>query len=400
MIYIKSPQYYKTVAALALGSFAIFANLYCVQPLLPVIAQEFNKGLLDSTLVLTIGTFGLAGSLILYGAISDAIGRYWLMLFSLIASLFVSLLMLLVNDFEEILTLRLAHGIVLGALPAVAIAYIGEEFSPHLIPGVVGIYIATNTLGGISGRLFGGFIAEYFYWKNLYWIMASINLASLSIMYLWLAPPRNFVKQQIKFTIMLKDIWKHLKHFELLAIYIVIGIAFGMFINLYSYLSFLLVKPPYNVGPGFIGLLFVTYLAGTFASVISGKLSAKIGQLNSILTGILIFMVGILFLFSGDLKVTVVGLLINAFGLFLAHSVSSGWVNMRAKNAKASASASYLVFYYLGASIAPILLFPFWNMGGWKATLVGAEIYLVVAVAVLLILINISKRNKIATSES
>ena len=44
------------------------------------------------------------------------------------------------------------------------------------------------------------------------------------------------------------------------------------------------------------------------------------------------------------------GFFISAFGFFLTHSLATGWVNQHATHAKASASALYLVFYYLGAS--------------------------------------------------
>jgi len=388
MIHTKSKEYYQTIAALAFGSFAIFANLYCVQPLLPLFSQEYDKDLLDSTFVLTMGTFGLAGSLILYGALSDAVGRYWLMLFSIFGSFIVSLLMLTVSSFDQLLWLRLLHGLVLGALPAVAIAYIGEEFSPYLIPGVVGLYIATNTLGGISGRLVGGFISDFYHWKMLYWVMAVINFWAFVLLYYWLTPPKHFVKQPIRFVGMLKDIYSHLRNFNLLAVYLVIGLSFGVFINLYTYLAFILVKQPFNVGTGFIGLLFLTYLAGTVASIISSRFTAKIGPLNSILIGLMLLMIGIVLLFSPSLVVKVFGLLINSFGLFMAHSVSSGWVNRQAVRAKGSASALYLVFYYLGATLAPTLLYPFWSINGWNSLLIGAELYILCAVLIMIILIK------------
>ena len=396
MIHHKNKQYYHTVLALALGSAAIFANLYCVQPLLPTLATDFNRGLLDITLVFTIATFAMAGSLIFYGAISDVIGRYWLMLFSLAGSAVVTVLMLWVQNFEQLLVLRLAQGIVLGALPAVAIAYIGDEFSPHLIPGVVGIYIAANTLGGIGGRLLGGFIAEAFTWKDLYWAMSAINVIAVWALYRWLTPPKNFQRQAFKVTQVFRDIWMHMSHFELIIVYLVIGIAFGVFINLYSYLAFILVEPPYSLGSGLIGLLFVTYLTGTFASGISGWITQKLGSLITVMLGIFIFMCGIGFLFSSHLEITILGLSINAFGFFLAHSVSSGWVNSQAKKAKASASAGYLVFYYFGASIGPLMLYPFWHNGGWASTLVGAELYLSCSLALILWLIVRTKRQSVA----
>jgi YNFM family putative membrane transporter len=53
------------------------------------------------------------------------------------------------------------------------------------------------------------------------------------------------------------------------------------------------------------------------------------------------------------------------FGFFGAHSVSSAWVALRAREGKAQASALYLVFYYAGSSVAGTSGGLFWARLGW-----------------------------------
>ena len=56
----------------------------------------------------------------------------------------------------------------------------------------------------------------------------------------------------------------------------------------------------------------------------------------------------------------------------LAHSLASSWVNQCATRAKASASALYLVFYYVGASTGGLYLQPFWQWLRWPGVVIGA----------------------------
>ena len=66
------------------------------------------------------------------------------------------------------------------------------------------------------------------------------------------------------------------------------------------------------------------------------------------------------------------GFFVSAFGFFLCHSLASSWVSQHATRAKASASALYLVFYYVGASTGGLYLQPFWQWLHWPGVVVGA----------------------------
>jgi MFS transporter, YNFM family, putative membrane transport protein len=61
----------------------------------------------------------------------------------------------------------------------------------------------------------------------------------------------------------------------------------------------------------------------------------------------------------------VIGVGAITFGFFGAHSLASTWLTRRAGVAKGQASALYLFFYYLGASIAGPLGGLGWQRSGW-----------------------------------
>jgi YNFM family putative membrane transporter len=107
-------------------------------------------------------------------------------------------------------------------------------------------------------------------------------------------------------------------------------------------------REPYNLSSSVIGMLFFAYLAGTLGSVVSGRLSDKLGKSSCIMTGIAIISLGSLLTLISYLPVILLGLVLQCFGTFFAHSASASWVNARATFAKASAASLYLFFYDLG----------------------------------------------------
>jgi YNFM family putative membrane transporter len=65
------------------------------------------------------------------------------------------------------------------------------------------------------------------------------------------------------------------------------------------------------------------------------------------------------------LIVIIIGIGLVTIGFFAAHSVASSWVSIRARQGTAQASALYLFFYYMGASIAGSVGGIFWSAYAW-----------------------------------
>ncbi len=121
------------------------------------------------------------------------------------------------------------------------------------------------------------------------------------------------------------------------------GVNFLIFINQYSYITFRLAAEPYQLAASGLGLIFLTYLGGTFGSTMSGRLARRFSPATCMMAGVIILMMGTAVTLSESLVLIIVGLTINAFGFFLAHSLASSWVGRYAQGARGSASALYLV---------------------------------------------------------
>ena len=54
---------------------------------------------------------------------------------------------------------------MLAGLPAVAMAYIGEEVHPNDVGVTMGYYVGSGALGGMTGRLLTGTLVDYIPWR-------------------------------------------------------------------------------------------------------------------------------------------------------------------------------------------------------------------------------------------
>lgn len=383
--------------ALCLGSFVVFINLYLVQPLLPLLATDLGLSSLQASLSLSVSTLTLALALLVFGPLSDALGRRRILLWTLAGGVACSGLALFAEGFWSLLAVRALQGFLLGGLPAVAVAYMSDEMEQPALMMAVGLYISANSLGGISGRVAGGVIAEHWGWQASFAAIGGVSLLVLGALWQLLPRQRRFVAQPLKLSSMLAGLGRHLRNPRLWPVFLLGGLNFFIFVNLYSYMTFRLSEAPWSLSSQWLGLLFLTYLAGTFGASQSGRLARRLvpggaaedgeaalaiaqrrGQALTMMLGTGIVMLGTLLTLSHSLIGMLIGLSLNAFGFFLAHATASAWVGRNAEGARASASALYLTAYYLGASLGGFWLEPFWQAAGWPGVVAASVLVLAV----------------------
>lgn len=372
-----SPAYHRASLALVIASLVIFGNLYAIHPLLPLISQHYQVSTLQASNAFTLTSLTLGLSLLVLGPLSDAFGRRAPLIIGMAVTALLTLGMALIDNFTTLVWLRAILGIALGVLPATAIAYLGDTMQRTALISAVGLYIGGNTVGGAGGRLLGGFIADHFGLHAVFLILGSASLLCTLVVFLILPPARAFKPQALSLRGSLSTFVRHLGNRALFPAYLVGGLGFMVFINLYTFVTFRLSAEPWQLGAGSLGLLFLTYLAGTFSASLSGRVGRN-RACKGMAAGTLIFAAGCLITLTDQLWLIVGGLLCNAFGFFLTHSLANSWVNQQASHGKASASSLYSVFYYLGAAVGIYYLAPFWRLAGWPAVVGGSVLILII----------------------
>jgi YNFM family putative membrane transporter len=360
--------YRRTSIALFLAGFVTFTLVYDVQPLLPEFAAYFHVSAATSSLALSVTTAALAVAILIAGAGSEMFGRRGLMFASMCIASLLNIAQAIVPDWHSLLATRALAGIVLGGVPAVAMAYLAEEIHPKGLGLTMGLYVGGTAFGGMAGRVLSGIIAEYTSWRWSLGILGAIDLV-MSIAFIFLLPPSRNFERQLKFDAGYHlQAWAgHLRDRGLPFLFMIGGLTMGAFVTIYNYAAFRLVGSPYDLNQTQLGAIFAVYLFGIVASSTAGAMVDRIGRAPVLLTGLSIMLAGIALTLLHPLAWIITGIALVTIGFFVAHSVASGWVGRMAANTKGHAASLYLLAYYTGSSIAGWLGGWFWAVEGWFA---------------------------------
>ncbi|MCD2512802.1 MFS transporter [Comamonas endophytica] len=378
-----SPAYRRISLALFLAGFATFSLLYCVQPLLPAFVAHFGVTPAASALSLSLTTGCLAVAIVLAGALSEGLGRRGLMFVSMLLAALCNLAASLAPGWEALLAARALEGLLLGGVPAVAMAYLSEEIEPAGLGFAMGLYVGGSALGGMLGRVAMGAMTEYIDW---HWALAALSLVNLLAaigFYLLLPPSRNFQRKTgLGAAYHLRAWGAHLAQPGLLCLFLIAFGLMGVFVSIYNYLGFLLAGEPYALSPLQVSHVFYAYLFGVVASPVAGALADRFGRAPVLLGGVAFMALGLLLTLGAALASIVAGIMLMTMGFFTAHSVASGWVGRLATQSKGHASSLYLLGYYLGSSLLGAGGGWFMQHTGW-AGLVASMLVLLAGVFLL-----------------
>ncbi|MFF2177385.1 MFS transporter [Lysinibacillus sp. NPDC058147] len=387
--------FHKANWALFLAGFITFANLYVSQPLLPTFAKEFHVSPAVASLTLSVTTFALSISMIIVGSLSEAWGRKSLMTISIFGASIITLALAFSPNFETILVLRVIQGVVFAGLPAIAMAYLGEEIDPSSLGIAMGLYISGNSVGGLSGRVIIGTLTDLYSWQVGMIVLGIISLM-ISVLFIWMLPnSKHFSARPLQIKLLATSLLQHLKDPSMLCLFGISFVLMGSFVTLYNYIGFKLMAPPYNLSATIVGWIFVIYLVGTFSSAWFGSLADRYGRQKMLLLSITIMLIGAIFTLNGLLSLKIIGITIFTFGFFAAHSIASGWVSKRATHDKAQASSLYLFFYYFGSSVGGTVGGVFWMHFGWEGVISMIAVFLVVACLLSFLLKGIIAKQRI-----
>jgi len=167
------------------------------------------------------------------------------------------------------------------------------------------------------------------------------------------------------------------------------SVGAGLLLGAFTFITFYLAAPPFNLTPGAIGSLFFVYLFGAIIVPNAGKVIDKYGQRITMVFAIACSSTGLLLTLSHSLVIVVVGLAFACAGVFIAQSCSSSYIGLVAKHNKALAVGLYVTFYYLGGSVGSSVPGTLWSIGGWPACV---ALFVAVQIITGLITWNLWKR--------
>lgn len=377
-----TPQFMRVTLALFSAGLATFALLYCVQPILPVLSQQFGVSPAASSISLSISTGLMALGLLVTGPLSDAIGRKSVMVTALMLAAICTLISATMTSWHGILLMRALIGLSLSGVAAVGMTYLSEEIHPRMVAFSMGLYISGNSIGGMSGRLISGVLTDFYSWRIAIAVIGCFALASAVMFWKILPASRHFRPASLRPRSLIINFRLHWRDQGLPLLFAEGFLLMGAFVTLFNYIGYRLLGAPWHLSQAVVGLLSVVYLTGSWSSPKAGALTSKLGRGPVMFGATAIMLTGLLITAFSSVWVILLGMMLFTAGFFAAHSVASGWIGPRARRAKGQASSLYLFSYYLGSSVAGTLGGLFWHRYGWTGITLFITVLLLLALLV------------------
>jgi predicted MFS family arabinose efflux permease len=376
-------------AAVALCGVCAFLELYCTQPLLPLLTHLFHASKTGVGMTVSAATLGVALSAPIFGALTERLPRKRVIVASLIGVSLPTLLAATSTSLAQLIFWRFLQGIAVPGIVAVVVTYIGEEWPPHRVALVMSFYVSGTALGGFIGRVSAGILADWFNWRVSFLVLGTAALAGAGAVAAWLPHGRPRPSLPVRSDAPLSFLYQIQSLFRRRRLVATFAVGFNVLFSLvgvFTWITFHLSATPFLLSTTALSSLFFVYLVGLVVTPAAGFVITRVGLRAGIAGAIGCSMAGVLLTLAPSLPVVIVGLTMLSSGVFISQTASQSHLRVAAPpEARVTAAGLYLTCYYLGGTAAGVVPGAFWALGKWPACVAFIVVMQAGALAIALI---------------
>jgi predicted MFS family arabinose efflux permease len=365
--------------AIGLTAFLTVVDLFATQAILPSLARAYQVDAAAMGFAVNASTMGMTAAGLAVALLGRRIDRSRGILFSLVLLAVPTALLAFAPNLVVFTALRIAQGVFMSAAFTLMLAYLGEECSMMDAGGAFAAYITGNVASNLFGRLMSAAVADHFGLAANFYVFALLNLSGALLVHLTLhhTMPQTPAAQGVRASF---GIWAgHLRNRSLRAAFGIGSCILFAFIGTFTYVNFVLVQPPFSVGPMQLGFVYFVFLPSILTTPLAGRVVHRLGGRYACWAALSLAGLGLPLLLLGNLAWLLAGLVLVGVGTFFAQATATGFVGLAASTDRGSASGLYLAAYFLGGLVGTAVLGQIFVCFGWAACVGGIAVSLVVA---------------------
>jgi len=151
------------------------------------------------------------------------------------------------------------------------------------------------------------------------------------------------------------------------------------FIGTFTFVNFILVRPPLQLGMMDLGFVYFVFLPSIVTTLLASKTTALVGTRPAIWAALAVAAIGLPLMLSSHLAEVLAGMVLIGAGTFFAQAVATGFVGQAAHENRGVASGTYLACYFFGGLVGSAVLGQLFDRFGWTACIIGVGVALAVA---------------------
>ena len=371
-------------AVICVTAFLTVVDLFATQAILPSLTRAYQVTPAAMGFAVNSSTIGMAVAGLVVSLFSQRIDRRVGILISLALLSIPTALLAIAPDLTTFTVLRIAQGLCMASAFTLTLAYLGEECSATDAAGAFAAYITGNVASNLIGRLISAAVADHLGLAWNFYFFAALNLAGAVLVYYTVAQTTPMMQMgsaaRSPFTAWIT----HLRNARLRAAF---GIGFCIlfaFIGTFTYVNFVLVRPPLSLGPMELGFVYFVFLPSVVTTLLAGRAVRRWGSRLTLWGALAMAGLGMPLLLLPNLAAVLLGMVLIGVGTFFAQATATGFVSRAATADRGSASGIYLACYFAGGLVGTAILGQIFDRIGWPACVAGIALSLGVAAVLTL----------------
>jgi predicted MFS family arabinose efflux permease len=356
---------------IGLTAFLTVVDLFATQAILPSLARHYEVTPAAMSFAVNASTMGMAIGALLVALTSQRIERRTGILVSLALLSIPTAFLAIAPNLPIFTVLRVMQGLCMSSAFALTLAYLGEQCSASDSGGAFAAYITGNVASNLIGRLISAAVTDTLSIATNFYLFAILNLAGAVLVYFTIHRGEPMRAAEPTKNAPLLALTAHLRNSELRSAFICGFCILFAFIGTFTYVNFVLVRPPLSLGMMQVGLVYLVFLPSIATTLLVGAAVRQFGTRLSLASGVVIAAIGLPLLLWSSLVPVLLGLVLVAIGTFFAQAVATGFVGGSAAENKGVASGFYISSYFLGGLVGSALLGQLFDRLGWAACVCG-----------------------------
>ena len=262
---------------IGLTAFLTVVDLFATQAILPSLTRAYGVTPAAMGFAVNSTTMGMAVAGLAVAFLSRRIDRRQGILASLVVLSIPTALLAVAPNLTVFTVLRVMQGLCMASAFTLTLAYLGEECSAADAGSAFAAYITGNVASNLVGRLVSAAVADHFGLASNFYFFAALNLMGAVLVYFTIARTKPMPADGTMAPSVFEAWRQHLGNPQLRAAF---GIGFCIlfaFIGTFTYVNFVLVRPPLSLGPMALGFVYFVFLPSIVTTVLAGHVVRRTG---------------------------------------------------------------------------------------------------------------------------
>jgi YNFM family putative membrane transporter len=354
-----------------LTAFLTVVDLFATQAILPALTAAYSVSPAAMGFAVNASTIGMAAGSLAVALLGRSLDRRRGILLSLLLLSVPTALLATMPDLMVFTVLRVTQGLCMSTAFALTLAYLGEHTSASGTAGVFAAYITGNVASNLFGRLLAAGVVDHLGLAANFYVFATLNLSGAVLVWFSVERTRPMPQVDASHASPLASWLGHLGNPALRAAFAIGFLILFAFIGTFTYVNFVLVRPPFSVGMMMLGVVYLVFAPSIVTTPLAGRIVARIGTRPALWASFATAIAGLPLMLGASFAAVMAGLVLVAVGTFFAQATVTGFVGRAATTDRGSASGLYLASYFCGGMVGSAVLGQLFDRLGWTGCVAG-----------------------------